>query len=144
MSPLIVGDDGDVFSGGVLGRDSSGGSAASAALAMMDCQAPSNAAIKVRTKQPGQPAELATTYVMLADPLSSYVSGATIAVSGEKLELRDVVANYPFLNSRVTRCRFVRFQNVLHASHTVDLCQCALAKLIILTSRVSGFRPSDS
>ena len=33
-------------------------------------------------KRPGQPAELATTYVMLADPLSSYVSGATIAVTG--------------------------------------------------------------
>jgi len=30
----------------------------------------------------GQPAELATAYVMLADPLSSYVSGATIAVTG--------------------------------------------------------------
>jgi NAD(P)-dependent dehydrogenase (short-subunit alcohol dehydrogenase family) len=29
-----------------------------------------------------QPAELATAYVMLADPLSSYVSGATIAVTG--------------------------------------------------------------
>jgi hypothetical protein len=27
---------------------------------------------------------LATTYVMLADPLSSYVSGATIAVTGGK------------------------------------------------------------
>jgi len=35
-------------------------------------------------KRPGQPAELATTYVMLADPLSSYVSGATIAVTGGK------------------------------------------------------------
>jgi NAD(P)-dependent dehydrogenase (short-subunit alcohol dehydrogenase family) len=33
---------------------------------------------------PGQPAELATAYVMLADPLSSYVSGATIAVTGGK------------------------------------------------------------
>jgi NAD(P)-dependent dehydrogenase (short-subunit alcohol dehydrogenase family) len=33
-------------------------------------------------KRPGQPAELATAYVMLADPLSSYVSGATIAVAG--------------------------------------------------------------
>jgi NAD(P)-dependent dehydrogenase (short-subunit alcohol dehydrogenase family) len=33
-------------------------------------------------KRPGQPAELATAYVMLADPLSSYVSGATIAVTG--------------------------------------------------------------
>jgi hypothetical protein len=46
---------------------------------------------KVRTfgsnvpmKRPGQPAELATAYVMLADPLSSYVSGATIAVTGGK------------------------------------------------------------
>jgi hypothetical protein len=27
-------------------------------------------------KRPGEPAELATAYVMLADPLSSYVSGA--------------------------------------------------------------------
>jgi len=33
-------------------------------------------------KRPGQPAELATAYVMLADPRSSYVSGATIAVTG--------------------------------------------------------------
>lgn len=33
-------------------------------------------------KRPAQPAELATAYVMLADPLSSYVSGATIAVTG--------------------------------------------------------------
>jgi NAD(P)-dependent dehydrogenase (short-subunit alcohol dehydrogenase family) len=32
--------------------------------------------------RPGQPAELATAYVMLADPLSSYTSGATIAVTG--------------------------------------------------------------
>jgi NAD(P)-dependent dehydrogenase (short-subunit alcohol dehydrogenase family) len=35
-------------------------------------------------KRPGQPAELATAYVMLADPRSSYVSGATIAVTGGK------------------------------------------------------------
>ncbi|MDR6663326.1 NAD(P)-dependent dehydrogenase (short-subunit alcohol dehydrogenase family) [Tardiphaga robiniae] len=35
-------------------------------------------------QRPGQPAELATAYVMLADPLSSYVSGATIAVTGGK------------------------------------------------------------
>jgi hypothetical protein len=35
-------------------------------------------------KRPGQPAELATAYVMLADPLSSYVSSATIAVTGGK------------------------------------------------------------
>ena len=36
----------------------------------------------VPMKRPGQPAELATAYVMLADPLSSYASGATIAVTG--------------------------------------------------------------
>ncbi|MBX5169888.1 SDR family oxidoreductase [Rhizobium sp. NZLR1b] len=39
---------------------------------------------QVPMKRPGQPAELATTYMMLADPLSSYVSGATIAVTGGK------------------------------------------------------------
>jgi NAD(P)-dependent dehydrogenase (short-subunit alcohol dehydrogenase family) len=39
---------------------------------------------QVPMKRPGQPAELATSYVMLADPLSSYVSGATIAVTGGK------------------------------------------------------------
>ena len=38
----------------------------------------------VPMKRPGQPAELATAYVMLTDPLSSYVSGATIAVTGGK------------------------------------------------------------
>lgn len=37
---------------------------------------------KVPMQRPGQPAELATAFVMLADPLSSYVSGATIAVTG--------------------------------------------------------------
>jgi len=37
---------------------------------------------QVPMKRPGQPAELATAYVMLADPLSSYVSGAMIAVTG--------------------------------------------------------------
>ncbi len=37
---------------------------------------------QVPMKRPGQPAELATAYVMLADPLSSYVSGSTIAVTG--------------------------------------------------------------
>jgi NAD(P)-dependent dehydrogenase (short-subunit alcohol dehydrogenase family) len=36
----------------------------------------------VPMKRPAQPAELASAYVMLADPLSSYVSGATIAVTG--------------------------------------------------------------
>ena len=35
-------------------------------------------------KRAGQPAELATAYIMLADPLSSYTSGTTIAVTGGK------------------------------------------------------------
>jgi NAD(P)-dependent dehydrogenase (short-subunit alcohol dehydrogenase family) len=35
-------------------------------------------------KRPGQPAELASAYVMLADPLSSYTSGTTVAVTGGK------------------------------------------------------------
>ena len=39
---------------------------------------------QVPMKRPGQPVELATAYVMLADPQSSYVSGATIAVTGGK------------------------------------------------------------
>jgi NAD(P)-dependent dehydrogenase (short-subunit alcohol dehydrogenase family) len=39
---------------------------------------------QVPMKRPGQPVELATAYVMLADPMSSYVSGATIAVTGGK------------------------------------------------------------
>src|SRR3954469_10179610 len=39
---------------------------------------------QVPLKRAGEPAELATAYVMLADPLSSYVSGATIAVTGGK------------------------------------------------------------
>jgi NAD(P)-dependent dehydrogenase (short-subunit alcohol dehydrogenase family) len=39
---------------------------------------------QVPMKRPGQPAELATTYVMLADPLSSYTSGTTVAVTGGK------------------------------------------------------------
>ena len=33
---------------------------------------------QVPMKRPGQPAELATTYVMLAEPMSSYVSGTTV------------------------------------------------------------------
>jgi NAD(P)-dependent dehydrogenase (short-subunit alcohol dehydrogenase family) len=36
----------------------------------------------VPLKRPGQPAELATAYVMLADPLSSYTTGATVPVTG--------------------------------------------------------------
>lgn len=39
---------------------------------------------QVPMKRPGQPAELATAYVMLADPLSSYTSGTTVAVTGGK------------------------------------------------------------
>ncbi|QPF83882.1 SDR family oxidoreductase [Bradyrhizobium genosp. L] len=39
---------------------------------------------QVPMKRAGQPAELATAYVMLADPLSSYTSGTTIAVTGGK------------------------------------------------------------
>ncbi|MFT4120831.1 glucose 1-dehydrogenase [Bradyrhizobium sp.] len=38
----------------------------------------------VPLKRAGQPAELATAYVMLADPLSSYTSGTTVAVTGGK------------------------------------------------------------
>ncbi|MBA4491677.1 glucose 1-dehydrogenase [Paracoccus sp. S1E-3] len=34
--------------------------------------------------RPAQPVELASAYVMLAEPISSYVSGATIAVTGGK------------------------------------------------------------
>lgn len=37
---------------------------------------------QVPFKRAGQPAELASAYVMLADPQSSYTSGATIAVTG--------------------------------------------------------------
>jgi len=44
----------------------------------------SNFGKQVPMMRPGQPAELATAFVMLADPLSSYVSGATIAVTGGK------------------------------------------------------------
>jgi NAD(P)-dependent dehydrogenase (short-subunit alcohol dehydrogenase family) len=50
----------------------------------MPDEAVENFGKNVPMKRPGQPAELATAYVMLADPLSSYVSGATIAVTGGK------------------------------------------------------------
>lgn len=40
---------------------------------------------QVPMTRPGQPAELATAYVMLADPLSSYTSGTTVAVACGKL-----------------------------------------------------------
>ena len=39
---------------------------------------------QVPMKRAGQPAELATAYVMLADPMSSYTSGTTVAVTGGK------------------------------------------------------------
>jgi NAD(P)-dependent dehydrogenase (short-subunit alcohol dehydrogenase family) len=39
---------------------------------------------QVPLKRAGQPAELATACVMLADPLSSYTSGTTVAVTGGK------------------------------------------------------------
>jgi len=50
----------------------------------MPPEAVENFGANVPMKRAGQPAELATAYVMLADPLSSYVSGATIAVTGGK------------------------------------------------------------
>jgi NAD(P)-dependent dehydrogenase (short-subunit alcohol dehydrogenase family) len=50
----------------------------------MDEKTTSSFGAKYPMKRPGQPAELATTYVMLADPLSSYTSGATVAVTGGK------------------------------------------------------------
>jgi len=39
---------------------------------------------QVPMKRAGQPAELASAYVMLADPRSSYTSGTTVAVTGGK------------------------------------------------------------
>jgi NAD(P)-dependent dehydrogenase (short-subunit alcohol dehydrogenase family) len=39
---------------------------------------------QVPLQRAGQPAELASAYVMLADPLSSYTSGTTVAVTGGK------------------------------------------------------------
>ena len=48
----------------------------------MEEKSVTNFGMNVPMKRPGQPAELATAYVMLADPDSSYVSGATVAVTG--------------------------------------------------------------
>jgi NAD(P)-dependent dehydrogenase (short-subunit alcohol dehydrogenase family) len=39
---------------------------------------------QVPLKRPGQPAEVAIAFVMLADPQSSYMTGATIPVTGGK------------------------------------------------------------
>jgi NAD(P)-dependent dehydrogenase (short-subunit alcohol dehydrogenase family) len=50
----------------------------------MPAESVKNFGKQVPMQRPGQPAELQTAYVMLADPLSSYVSGATIAVTGGK------------------------------------------------------------
>lgn len=44
----------------------------------MPHEAVENFGKQVPMKKPGQPAELATTYVMLADPLSSHVYAATV------------------------------------------------------------------
>lgn len=41
-----------------------------------------NFGLQVPMKRPGQPAEVASAYVMLASDESSYISGATIAVTG--------------------------------------------------------------
>jgi NAD(P)-dependent dehydrogenase (short-subunit alcohol dehydrogenase family) len=50
----------------------------------MPDEAVKNFGKQVPLKRAGQPAELATAYVMLADPLSSYTSGTTVAVTGGK------------------------------------------------------------
>jgi NAD(P)-dependent dehydrogenase (short-subunit alcohol dehydrogenase family) len=50
----------------------------------MDEKAVTNFGKNYPMKRPAQPAELVTAYVMLADPRSSYTSGATIAVTGGK------------------------------------------------------------
>ena len=47
-------------------------------------EAVANFGKQVPMKRGAQPAELATAYVMLADPLSSYTSGTTVAVTGGK------------------------------------------------------------
>ena len=50
----------------------------------MSEEAVKNFGKQVPMKRAGQPAELAISYVMLADPLSSYTSGTTVAVTGGK------------------------------------------------------------
>jgi NAD(P)-dependent dehydrogenase (short-subunit alcohol dehydrogenase family) len=50
----------------------------------MPDEAVKNFGMQVPMKRAGQPTELAMAYVMLADPLSSYISGATVAVTGGK------------------------------------------------------------
>jgi NAD(P)-dependent dehydrogenase (short-subunit alcohol dehydrogenase family) len=50
----------------------------------MDANSVKNFGSQVPMKRPGQPAELASAYVMLASDESSFTSGATIAVTGGK------------------------------------------------------------
>jgi NAD(P)-dependent dehydrogenase (short-subunit alcohol dehydrogenase family) len=50
----------------------------------MSEEAVQNFGKQVPLRRAGQPAELATAYVMLADPRSSYTSGTTVAVTGGK------------------------------------------------------------
>ena len=52
--------------------------------ASMSAEKVANFGANYPMKRPAQPVELASAYVMLAEPMSSYVSGATIAVTGGK------------------------------------------------------------
>ena len=50
----------------------------------MDPEKVSNFGKQAPMKRPGQPKELAPVYVMLASDEASYISGATVAVTGGK------------------------------------------------------------
>lgn len=50
----------------------------------MPSEAVKNFGSQVPIKRPGQPRELAPVYVMLPSDEASYVSGATVAVTGGK------------------------------------------------------------